>query len=509
MSHASPDPAGGSRDLPDLRHAIRAHRRTPEPMIHRGRARRFGWGMLCVVLASCTSTSSEGDVEEVQDLVSRRLSLDWERSPRDPDAIDAARDALLAADLDMENAVRIALLENRRLRAAYARVGVARADLVQAGLLKNPVLDGNAKFFPGSGEDIELDVAWAFLDVFFIPLRTCIAESKLAAVKLEVAAEVIEVAGQVERAFVSVQADQQILEMRRTVMEATEHAWDMARRLRAAGNLTDLDLAREQALHEESRLELREAEVRVENGRERLTRLLGLWGGSTLWHVGTRLPEPDEAPRALDDLERPAIAASLELAANRHRIEAEAQRAGLAGWDTVLGDLEIGAAAQQEVGGDWGVGPAVSVPIPIFDFGQASRAAAAAELSRRLHEHYAIAVETRSKVRAIRAHCLAAQDRAVYVKKIVLPLAERVLANTMLHYNAMQVGVFELIDAKRRQIDAGREWIESLRDCALASIELRQALRGVTPADDEMARDRAEEDRDGMRRGRDDRESVR
>ena len=55
--------------------------------------------------------------------------------------------ALLHDTLTADGAIQVALLNNRNLQALYAELGVAQADLVQAGLLKNPVFDG-AVLFP-------------------------------------------------------------------------------------------------------------------------------------------------------------------------------------------------------------------------------------------------------------------------------------------------------------------------------------------------------------------------
>jgi cobalt-zinc-cadmium efflux system outer membrane protein len=45
---------------------------------------------------------------------------------------------VLAGGLELDEALRLAPLNNRHLQAEFAALGVARADLVQAGLLRNP-----------------------------------------------------------------------------------------------------------------------------------------------------------------------------------------------------------------------------------------------------------------------------------------------------------------------------------------------------------------------------------
>ena len=81
--------------------------------------------------------------------------LSWTRHAADDEAaLDASR-GLLASDLTLDNAVRVALLNNRQLQATFEDLGIARGQLIQAGLIANPVFgfDGwlydNALTFEG------------------------------------------------------------------------------------------------------------------------------------------------------------------------------------------------------------------------------------------------------------------------------------------------------------------------------------------------------------------------
>jgi cobalt-zinc-cadmium efflux system outer membrane protein len=60
----------------------------------------------------------------------------------------------------------------------------------------------------------------------------------------------------------------------------------------------------------------------------------------------------------------------------------------------------------------------------------------------------------------------------------VLPLRHRIVEQTQLEYNAMQVGVFPLLQAKQAEIDAGREYVEALQQYWLQHVELERAAGG-------------------------------
>ena len=157
----------------------------------------------------------------------------------------------------------MALLNNRELQALYAELGVAQADLVQAGLLRNPVFDGVALFPVGGGPTkLDLNVALDFLDIFYIPLRKRVAAARFEEAKLQVTGAVLDFTATVQAAFYRHQADEQMLELLQTIGQALTISFEVAQRLHAAGNITDLDLARERALLEEAKLQLRAAESR-------------------------------------------------------------------------------------------------------------------------------------------------------------------------------------------------------------------------------------------------------
>jgi len=87
-------------------------------------------------------------------------------------------------------------------------------------------------------------------------------------------------------------------------------------------------------------------------------------------------------------------------------------------------------------------------------------------------------LQVRSQARAGKAAMRAARERVNYFQNSLLPLRQKITRQTQLQYNAMQVGVFELLQAKREEIEAGSEYIESLRDYWIARTDLERAIGG-------------------------------
>lgn len=383
---------------------------------------------------------------------------------------------LLEDGLNEQEAVKIALLNNREIRASLEKLGVARADLLQAGLLANPVFSANAKFFEDARE-IELELAQSFVELFFRPLRRSLASAALREREAEVKAEVVRIVFDVRRAFVRVRAAQDIEELSRHVLMAAEGSYDLMKALHDAGNVTDPQLTSEEAALGQAKLDLAAAMTANVQAREPMNVLLGLWGNAVAWRIDGRLGELGIEPSP-GGVESRAIEGSLALAAARARAESAGQRAGLASWEGLFSGAEIGVVAKEESDAGWGFGPGLSIPIPLFDRGQARVAAAEAQLAEALHVYTASAVETRSAARVFRERLLALTERAVYLRLVHLPVRARLVRETLQNYNAMQIGAFEVLLAKQQEIATGREYVETLRDGHLARLDLEELLAG-------------------------------
>jgi cobalt-zinc-cadmium efflux system outer membrane protein len=275
--------------------------------------------------------------------------------------------------LSADDAVQIAMLNNRDLQAIYTELGVAQADLVQAGLFRNPILDAAVQFpLSGIRPDIQLSVVIGFLDAFYVPLRKRVAAAQFEEAKLRVTGAVLDFALLVRTAFYGQQANEQMLELRGTIVQALTASLQVSRRLHEAGNITDLDLARDRALMEASKLALRSAEVAVVQGREQLNSFMGAWGEETEWDIDGRLPEIPEQVLPASRIERTALTRSLDLSNAQQRIMVAGQQLGYDRATALIPSVDFGASAEREPVEGWRVGPA-PVPIPSSSGASAGR----------------------------------------------------------------------------------------------------------------------------------------
>jgi cobalt-zinc-cadmium efflux system outer membrane protein len=440
---------------------------------------------LLVLVTGCATLDQRAGFSDVGAAVETRSGkrVVWNLGTElDAHAAEEVRALLVENALTVEEAVQVALLNNRDLQALYAELGVAQADLVQAGLLKNPVFDAGLHLLTtGGGPRPDLSAAMDFLDVFYRPLRRRVAAALFEDAKLRVTGAVLDFAATVRAAFYRHQAGEQRLELLQTVVQALAASFDVSQRLHAAGNITDLDLARERALFEEEKVQLRAAEVAARQTREQMNAVMGLWGEQTAWRIERRLPDLPTQPLPLDGLEAQALRQSLDLASARQRILVVGEQLGVTRATALVPEAFLGAGGELE-GGEWAYGPEFSVPIPLFDQGQARIGLAAAELRRAQQEYYALGVRLRATARAVREGVQGAQDRALYYRDILLPLRERIVHDTQLQYNAMQIGVIDLLRAREQQMQAAIAYVDTLLDYWLARTELEQLLSGRVPS---------------------------
>jgi outer membrane protein, heavy metal efflux system len=446
-----------------------------------------GWLLASLVFFSgCMTVTMNAGFDDVRGTVEERSAsrIFWNNGTELDQEVAEKLSSLLKGKLTADQAVQVALLNNRDLQALYSELGVAQADLVQAGLLRNPIFDA-AVLFPvsnGGRPKLELSAVMNFLDIFYVPLRQRVVAARFEEAKLRVAGSVLDFAGRVRTTFYIHQSNQQFLELRQTIVQALSASFEVARRLHEAGNITDLDFFRERALLESGKVALRAAEGAFRQSREELNILMGLWGKQAEWQGSERLPDIPEQPIATKDIERIVLSRSVDLLNARQRIVVAGQQLGFNRWTALVPEMDVGTGGEREEDGSWKVGPVFEFPIPLFDQGQARTGRSAAELRRTQQEYYALAVRIRSTARALRDRMEETRDLALYYRDIMLPLRERIVNEAQLQYNAMQLGPFQLLRAKEQQIETAVAYIETLRDYWLAHADAGQILSGRLPS---------------------------
>ena len=453
-----------------------------QPMT-RNTAATASLALAATLLAGC-SVNSDPAFRDVQSTISAHTggkSLHWMRGTSADAETERRVKTLLSRELTARSAAQIALLHNRSIQATLEELGIAQADYLQAVLPSNPNFSGFARFPNGGagGTNVETQVATNILDLLLIPLKRKMAARQLEAVKLQVAAEVLGVVSETKMAFYTLQARQQMLKRLDLIAETNEAGLDVTQRQHEAGNITDLDLANQQALYSQSRADRAQTSAQIRSDRERLTRLMGVWGADLKWRVGDQLPAVPTSEVSLANLEKRAISERLDVAMARQNVASVGYALKLRGGTRFLpAGINVGVNSERESDRTRLTGPTLDVQLPIFDFGQAAIPKLQAQYRQAQHELEALAVNARSEVREARDMVLANREQANFYRKTLLPQRLQIVNQTQLHFNAMQVGPLDLFAAKERELRTERDYIETWRDYWIARVELERALIG-------------------------------
>jgi len=225
---------------------------------------------------SSLSTLQSQSTDDLQSTIQQQTGkqVEWQKDAEASNQIREAIRVLLRRTLTADAAVQVALLNNRELQATFEEIGIAQGELVEAGLLKNPIFAGNARFpdRSPSGTNIEMSIAQEFFDLLVIPLRKKVAAAQLAKTKLRVGDTILELAAETKTAFYELQAEQQLLGRLKAINETDATAVELAQRQHEAGNINDLDLANQQATYSQSKLDIAQTTASVRAGREKLNR---------------------------------------------------------------------------------------------------------------------------------------------------------------------------------------------------------------------------------------------
>jgi cobalt-zinc-cadmium efflux system outer membrane protein len=478
--------------------------------IFRRRTRQARW-LAVLFLIGCASMPKDR-FPQVQQTVADRTgqTVFWIGHDQDQAKTDALVSRILSRPLSADDAARIALLNNRKLQAEFDELGISRADLLQAGLMQNPVLNVIPRFpdRPPSGIDIEVSVEEDFVSLLMMPARKKLAGIEYQQATLQTAHDVLELAAEARSAFYAYQAAGQMVRLEESIVQSAETAANTARQLRDAGNIADLDFAGQQAMLAQARIDLDLEENELADDRERLNELMGLGDFSAAidpssdevssknapdrdpsptWSAQPDLPDlpaTDLSPVEISvaNLEKIASQQRLDLAAAREQVLAAAQALGISQALRFLPDGAIGIDSEKTPDGQTVTGPTISLPIPIFDTGQAKTMAARARLDEAGARYTALAVQIGAEVRRAKNHLASARTRVETFRDVLLPLHARIVDESVKQYNGMLLGVFQLLTARQNQIDAQRAEIAALRDYWIARAELARAVGGKLPA---------------------------
>lgn len=412
--------------------------------------------------------------------VNRRISKEacWNPGCYEDEQISNAIQMLIWQELTAESAVQIALLNNPRIQEIFEDLGIAQADLVEAGLFSNPAFDLIFRFPDKKNlvTNIEYTITSSFIDLFLIPLRVRVATDELEKQTMKVTNEILNLAFDVEQTFYKLQAAELEIKYVQSNVELTSILSQLAERQRKVGNINKLDLQQIQAQNLDAKLEIARNQNEIIRLREKLHRLMGFCG-EVHWLIARDLPEIDYQGLPLECLEGVAFRESLDLKGARFDVLRLSHKLGIKQW-WVYTQARIGIGGERELEGNNVIGPAFTGEIPIFNYGQADRMRIHAELRQAKDHLAALEIQILSEVRE--SHKLLMNNLEIIneYRAHIIPLQSEILEDSERLYNVMGLGVDRLLENKRQEFNIYKNYTTSLRNYWISRVKLDSALGG-------------------------------
>ncbi len=446
-----------------------------------GRSRGLALAV-ALTLGGCASFSSDGGMDDVRKLAQDRVGSAAGALALTPSS-DAARArvaALLGQPVTADSAVEIALLNNPGLQAKLGELGLAEADLVQAGRLRNPVFAYSNKR-NADVVQIERTILINVAALVLMPLALDIEQRRFEQAKIAAAGEIVATAAAVRQAYVRAVAAQEMARYVALVQESAAASSELALRMHKVGNWSRLAQMREQAFYAEATAQLARARQSALAEREQLTRLLGLKGPEIAFMLPERLPDLPKTPVAPVDAQQTAMDRRLDVQMARLNAESLAKSLGLMRATRFVNVLEVGYTNESETGDARKNGYEIELELPLFDWGDARVTRAESRYRQAMARTTEVAVKAQSEVRESYASYRTSYDLARHYRDEIVPLRKRIAEENVLRYNGMLIGVFELLADAREQTGSVIAAIAANRDYWLADTALQLALTGQSP----------------------------
>ena len=439
--------------------------------------------ILIIILSSCSTYKDKFGFDSVSEEAKKRIYQDLEWREESHQEINNQISSILNKELNSSDVIKLALINNFELQAKYKELGLSQADLVQASYLDNPS-SSISKRFPGKAS--EFDFSINFISALLLPMKKQMAEYEFEATKLEMVDAVLAHAFKAKELFHKYQLLQSELSLLQQKLRVEEAAMSTSKEYRKAGNIQELEFKEYEQKFHETRLELLHKKSETVAVKEQLNIEMGLSGAQTNWDSVPGLYKINSTEDFSENLEDVGISNRPDILSLNKRILAKAKQLGIVNITSYLPQLTITSHFEREPEGKKSTGPSIDFPIPIFNWGSAQRAAARNILEQANDQMKSLEVKIRAEVRSAQAQLAVNKAKVQYFQDFLIPVMEKKLTQAQLQYNAMNIGVFDLLKVKSEQTQVKIEYVNTVYEFWISRLELEKALGKELPHEFEV-----------------------
>jgi cobalt-zinc-cadmium efflux system outer membrane protein len=408
--------------------------------------RKSSVGVLIVLVAGCGVEFSHDRpyvARAIEDRTGHGLG-----PPAKPGEFSLPPGVCVEDGLSDDEAVTLALWNNAQFQADLASLGFARADLIEANMLPNPIF---SFLFPVGPKLLEMKLNLPAEVLWQRPRRLAAAKADAQNVSENLIEHGLGLIRDVRTAFTDLWLAREQARLAKENAEIRKQIADLANRRLEAGDISELTASVAQV----DALQAADASIRSSKeatiAGQRLIALLGLTTEEPGVEVEPAEVEPVETA-SVDELLKTALAARPDLRAAELRIEAAGRRIG---WEKSRVYNFIAIIDGKDKGEDaLTIGPGFQVDVPVLNQDNGRIARAKAEMEQAARQYEAVRQSIVLQVREAYTQYIAARREHNLWRSNVVPSLENAADLAQRSFDAGDVTYLLVLEARRKVLEA-------------------------------------------------------
>ncbi|MBL4699894.1 MAG: TolC family protein [Phycisphaeraceae bacterium] len=365
--------------------------------------RLFGFVLMIILASGCQQVDPTGQFQSVQSLDQSRggNELIWKMDEKDKQKIQAKIDQIMLDGITRDEASAIAVLNNGRLQSAYERLGLAAADITEAGLLRNPTLDGLIAFPIKTGGS-SVSLIGVLSDLWLMPKRKELAKTRSTMVELKVASMVLRTSQSSMMAWDDLVSARQRLKLERKLLSIHEQIEKRLQILFNHGLVDTMEVETAKMRYLDQKIMVRNSQATLETATIVFDQLLSYKGAAQKVNVSELVVLGKNDLLDLSNSLETAMKMRLDLMSEKSAIDLSAKRLDLEKaltWNVV--QLGVGYDGDfrsiNNMNGNT-LGPVFSIEIPVFNQNQAGIAARQYKLRNAIKRYAVLQFQVKKEV---------------------------------------------------------------------------------------------------------------
>ncbi|MGD8984287.1 MAG: TolC family protein [Desulfobacteraceae bacterium] len=436
-----------------------------------------------LMLLGCATVKTDEEWSRFKKKSSERTGheLLWEQSEGEETSIRKEIKEILADGLSRDEAVKVALFNNRLLQSTFEEIGISKSDLVQAGLFRNPSIAALFRF-PLNGGSTNIDAIGFFSlsDFWQIPFRKKVAAAQLEISMMRVNQIVLDTAAEAKRAFDALYYLRLGQEQTEEILRKFQEINDRVEMRHQFGFSSDLDIYFSQVMVVEAQMELYRIQRELSIAKAHLDQVLGLNRDLTNYKITeSQTFHLKENPKLEEALQQ-ALSHRFDIQMARFKI-AEAERKLALEKVYVFREVNFLLSYERGIEREEVFGPGIDIQLPIFDQNQAQIAKTHYVVRRARKKLQAVEQQIKEEVIRDLERIDLHKTRANILEDQVIPLRQKALDYTKKWVNAMQLNRLFLLEAQKGLMRTQLDLLQTQMELQRALVDLERHLGGKLP----------------------------